>query len=603
MNDSFSVNSYSIDNILNEIDRGNIAVPDIQRPFVWSGSKVRDLIDSLYHGYPTGYLIVWQNPSIKLKDGSNSQGKQILIDGQQRVTALMTAIVGKKVLTKNYKETTIRIAFNPQSKRSEETFAVQNSAHLNSNFWIPDISEIFKPNFSLLKFIKTYINKNPEADEEKISDAIQKLLSIKHNRLGVIQLASELDINEVTEIFVRINSQGQILNEADFAMSKIAADEIHEGNILRKAIDYFCHLAVNPFFYSQIESVDENFISSDYAQKISWLKDSTTDIYVPDYSDMLRVSFMHIFNRGRMSVLVSLLSGRDFEERIFKEEIADDSFEKLKEGILNFINKYNFQDFVLAIKSAGFISSNLINSKITMDFVYTLYLILKRGNEVPKTEVKKYIQKWFVLSTLTSRYVNSPESQMDKDLRSIDSKGFLTFFNEEELSLLSDTFWSARLPQNLETSSINSPYFKVYIAAQIFFNDNSLLSSSAKVKNLFETIGDVHHIFPKQYLIENGYSEKTIYNQVANYAYLDKSVNISIGKRSPNDYFSSALEYCKNGGVAVGTITSEEVFWKNLEVNCIPAEIIEMTVADYDKFLKIRRKFMAQKIRDYYHSL
>lgn len=601
--DKYTVTQYSVNSLLGYIESGAIAIPEIQRPFVWKGKQVRDLIDSLYNGFPTGYLIIWQNPDVKLKDGKSAVGKKVLIDGQQRVTALMTAIAGQKILTENYEAKTIRIAFNPMAKDGEERFAVSTPAHENSSFWIPDIAQVFKPDFDSYEFIDNYAEKNPTVSKKELNRQIIKLLSIKSCQIGAILLVPQLDISEVTEIFVRINSQGKRLNEADFAMSKIAADEKYGGNTLRKAIDYFCHLAVDPAFYGQLSTGDSPFMATDYAAKLRWLKDDHEDIYDPDYNDMLRVSFMHMFGRGKLGDLVSLLSGRDFTDRSYKEEIAEDSFGKLSKGVMNFMNQYNFEQFVLAIKSAGFITSKLLNSQMTLDFAYTLFLLLQQSDEIPKIEIKRYIQKWFVLSTLTSRYIGSPESQMDRDLRSIATKGFRAFLKETEDAQLSDAFWDVGLVQNLETSSISSPFLNTFLAAQVFFGDRSLLSNSSKVSDLISVAGDVHHIFPKEFLKESGIGEKTNYNQVANYTFLDTGINISIGKRAPNDYFSVALQQCRDGEIKVGTITREEDFWANLQTNCIPHEVIDMTAEDYMDFLAIRRKKMAEKIRDYYFAL
>ena len=601
--DKYSVTQYSVSSILGYIEAGDIAIPEIQRPFVWKGRQVRDLVDSLYNGYPTGYLIIWQNPDVKLKDGGSAVGKKVLIDGQQRVTALMTAIAGHKILTESYEEKTIRIAFNPLAKDDEERFAVTTPAHENSSFWISDISELFRSDFSTRKFINKYLDNNPDADEDTVDQAISQLLSIKSCQLGAIVLVPQLDISEVTEIFVRINSQGKRLNEADFAMSKIAADERYGGNSLRKAIDYFCHLAVDPAFYSQLSNGDKEFMATEYAPKLRWLKDDREDIYDPDYNDMLRVSFMHMFGRAKLGDLVSLLSGRDFTDRTFKEEIAQDSFGKLSTGVVNFMNQYNFEQFVLAIKAAGFVSPKLLNSQMTLDFAYTLFLILQQSGEVPKIEIKRCIQKWFVLSTLTSRYIGSPESQMDRDLRAIASKGFKVFLEENESAMLSNAFWDVRLVQNLETSSTNSPYFNTFLAAQIFAGDRSLLSNSSKVSDLITIAGDVHHIFPREYLKKNGFNDRWQYNQVANYAYLDTGVNISIGMKAPNDYFSAARVQCGTGEISVGTITDLGVLADNLAINCIPNGIENMVAADYPDFLRQRRVLMAKKIRKYYYSL
>lgn len=601
--DKYTVTQYSVSSILGYIEAGDIAIPEIQRPFVWRGRQVRDLVDSLYNGYPTGYLIIWQNPDVKLKDGRSAVGKKVLIDGQQRITALMTAIAGHTILTEEYEARTIRIAFNPLAGESEERFAVSTPAHANSSFWIPDISEVFKPTFLTRKFINKYLANNPNADEDLVDQAISQLLGIKSCQIGAILLVPQLDISEVTEIFVRINSQGKRLNEADFAMSKIAADERYGGNMLRKAIDYFCHLAVKPSFYANLSEHDKAFMASEFAPMLSWLKDDHDDIYDPDYNDMLRVSFMHMFGRGKLGDLVSLLSGRDFIDRTFKEEIAQGSFGKLTDGVKNFMNKYNFEQFALAIKSAGFKSPKLLNSQMTLDFAYTLFLVLQRTGEIPKTEIKSYIRRWFVLSTLTSRYIGSPESQMDRDLRSITEKGLKAFLAEIESAELSDAFWDVGLVQNLETSSASSPFLNTYIASQIFFNDRSLLSGGETVADLVTGVGDVHHIFPKEYLKKSGITDKTRYNQVANYAYLDTTVNIAIGKRAPNDYFSAALAQCGTGESNVGTIDDESVFWENLAANCIPNEVLSMTAEDYPAFLQKRRALMAAKIKKYYYSL
>lgn len=603
MVNKYSVAQYSVDNILGFINSGEISIPEIQRPFVWKPKNVRDLVDSLYNGYPTGYLIIWQNPTVRLKDGREAGGTKILIDGQQRVTALMTALAGQQILTEDYEQKAYKIAFNPLAKDDEERFAVQTPAHVKSKNWIPDISVVFKPDFNAFNFINEYIQNNPETSSDVINRAIQKLLDIRTCQMGTIILVPDLDINEVTEIFVRINSQGKRLNEADFAMSKIAADSKYGGNILRKAIDYFCHLAVDPNFYEKLSATDDEFMKSEFAGSLKWLKDDKEAIYDPEYNDMLRVCLMHKFGRGKLGDLVSLLSGRDFETRTYKEEIADESFAKLTAGVKNFMNEYNFKNFVLAIKGCGFISEKLLSSQMTLDFAYTLYLLLSNSKDIDKIEVKRLVQKWFIMSTLTSRYIGSPESQMDKDLRSIAAKGFKEYFREVEEAELSETFWTVGLVQNLETSSINSPYFNTYIAAQVWNAEASLFSNTTKVADLISVMGDVHHIFPKEYLKQNGYEDKAKYNQVANYTYLDTGVNISIGKKAPNEYFAQAKEQCLNGQCCIGTILNEYDLMNNLKINCIPEGIYTMQAGDYETFLQERRKMMAEKIKNYYYSI
>lgn len=214
----YSVTPYSIETLLNWAKSEEIAIPEIQRPFVWDATKVRNLLDSLAKGFPVGYLIAWRNPSVRLKDGTLSAGKRILIDGQQRMTALMASILGREVLTKDYESTRIRIAFHPQERR----FEVSNPAIRKDSSWWSDVAELFAPDAKLLQITRKYVEANPGVDEDEIYEALEGLRKIVNNHVGVIELAEDLDIETVTEIFIRVNSAGAELSQADFAMSKIA---------------------------------------------------------------------------------------------------------------------------------------------------------------------------------------------------------------------------------------------------------------------------------------------------------------------------------------------------------------------------------------------
>ena len=604
--EKYNPNSLSVSAILGLIASGDIAIPEIQRPFVWKKTQVRDLLDSLYKGYPTGYLIIWKNPNVKLKDGSVSAGKKILIDGQQRVTALMTAIAGIPVVNANYKKERIKIAFNPFEALSEdkdaEIFAVQDQSHLKGRKWIPDVAEIFKNNFSVFSFIMKYCSDNPDMDPETLDKILTNLRSIGNRLIGVIELSENLDIDIVTDIFIRINSKGTALSQGDFVMSKIAADESFGGNMLRKAIDYFAHLSVDPTFYDYIKENDADFVQSEYMNKLAWLRNDKETVYDPECDDILRVAFMHMYPRARLADLVSLLSGRDFETREYKIEITEDTYSKLKQGVLNVINQNNFTQFMLAIKGAGFISNKLVNSKMALDFAYALYLRLTISKEVSVSEVKRIVQKWYVLSVLTGRYSSSPETAFYKDIRLINEKGVVATLNDIEAATLSDNFWDVAVVQDLAYTSTINPTYLVYLAAQVYRNDMSLLSNNISVRYLIEMAGDVHHIFPKEYLKANGFSRNQ-YNQNANYAYLDTQVNKSIGKKAPNVYFAEAVKQCDTKQITCGSITDIDVLKANLEANCIPFDICGWDHNDYEWFLFARRERMAQKIKDYYYSL
>ena len=233
----FVVNSTSVDNIISSIKAGEIAIPEIQRPFVWDGAKVRDLMDSLYKGFPVGYIIVWKNPDIRLRDGTISSGKKILIDGQQRITAVQAAIVGQPVVTSTYEKNPITIAFNP----IDEVFEVCNPAIQKDIKWIPDISKVFAVGFNAWEFVNHYCQvNNLDEQQPEVNNTLMKLMAIKGINLGVTELSQSLTIDEVTDIFIPINSQGVVLSQADFAMSKISSDDRYGGNVIRNTIPNSC---------------------------------------------------------------------------------------------------------------------------------------------------------------------------------------------------------------------------------------------------------------------------------------------------------------------------------------------------------------------------
>lgn len=606
--EKFTNTSITIKGLLGLIEAKDIAIPEIQRPFVWRNIQVRDLIDSLYKGYPTGYIILWKNPNVKLKDGTVSSGKKVIIDGQQRITALMTAIASQKVFNSEFKECRVKIAFNPfaaldymNGDSEAEIFAVQTPAHLKSKNWIPDIAEIFSTEFSSWTFIPKYIEQNPEISGDDLQKVLNLLKGIETTQIGVIELSEKLDIDVVTDIFIRINSKGTPLSQGDFVMSKMAADEIHGGNTLRKIIDYFAHLAVVPTYYEYIKNNDSNFAATPYLQKLAWLADDKETVYDPGCDDIIRVAFMHKLKRAKLSNLVQLLTGRDFETREFKEEIVEDSFKSMYDGVLNVISQHNFTQFMIAIKSAGFISNKMVTSNMALDFAYTIHLLLQ-DSDVPVAERKRIVQKWYVLSVLTGRYSSSPESAFARDIRQISEQGIPTMLKSIEDAILSENFWNVAVPQDLTMTSTNNPTYLVYLAAQVYFNDISFLSTNITVRELINLGGDVHHVFPKQYLINNKFA-KNQYNQDANYAYLDRPVNESIGKKAPKEYFNIALNQCQTKIAECGSIIDEAQLYRNLEANSIPEDVFNMEHQDYSSFLEKRRLLMAKKIRKYYESL
>ena len=453
---------------------------------------------------------------------------------------------------------------------------------------------------TLPKIIEEYCQANPEYAKREIDERRRKLTGIRQNALGLIELNAELEVDAVAEIFKRINSQGVTLNEADFAMSKMAANEQYGGHLLRKCVDYFCHLAVAPEAYGEL-SRDADFVSTDYFRAMEWLKDEKDDLYNPSYVDMLRVAFVSEFKRGRTADLVALLSGRNFSARTYEESIAEKSFKQLDGGIRSFMNETNFKRFVMILRSAGFVDSSLIRSQNTVNFAYILFLTLRAQGEQPQ-RIETLVRRWFVMSVLKGRYTDSLESTLGVDISNLASHGAAKYLDAIEQADLSDAFWEVGLPQQMDTSVASSPYFNVFLASQVKANDKGFLSRDLTVRDLIQGQWNVHHVFPRSYLQKNGL-QRGRYNQIANYVIMQSEINIAVGAQPPGTYFSKLLEQCRTGVTSYGGITDADQMHENLAIHCIPNGMESASIEGYDEFLYERRKLMANKIKRYYNTL
>ena len=574
-----------------------IAIPELQRPFVWKTSQVRDLMDSLYHGYPVGYLITWQSVGAKLKGGQVAAHQQILIDGQQRVTALRAAIAGQPVVGTRYDKKRIVISFNPLT----EEFATRTPAISNSSQWIHDISEFFS-GVGQLTFLKHYVDRNPGADERQVEAAVTRLAGIQHAQVGVISLADNLDVDTVAEIFVRINAKGVPLSSADFVMSKIATYG-DEGRNLRKLIDYFCHLAVSGHAFEDIRENDKEFAASGHLAKIQWLQSESDELFQPEYTDVIRIAGLVGFSRGKAGAIVSELAGLDPETRRIDENRIPDAYARFGQALDQLVSKTHFERFVMMIKSAGFIDSSMIGSKNALNFAYALYLRLRNNQALTEGQRNQIVKRWFVMTLLTGRAVGSFESTWETDLRRIEEQGAAEYLRLIETSELGEGFWEVALPQELVSPSKRSPVFQIFLAALVSKGARGFLSKSINVTQMIEGHGDMHHIVPKNHLVKNGYPKQGDYNQVANFALTETAINIAIKDHPPREYMQWLARQVDTGDLKIGEIIQQTDLEANLVENAIPPFIHEVTAENYQQFLEARRKLMARKIREYYEAL
>lgn len=593
----YRVTQSAVTQLLEDVRRENIAIPELQRPFVWDSVKVRDLLDSLYKGYPVGYLITWQSVGAHLKGGTVAAHQQILIDGQQRITALRAAVAGLKVIDRRYKQVRITIAFNPVT----EEFATLTPVIRKNPGWISDVSELFTA-ASTYGFVKAYLEANANIDHAQVEENIARLAEIKNAQIGIISLNDDLDVETVSEIFIRINSKGVPLSSADFAMSKIATYG-ERGRNIRKLIDYFCHLAIAPHAYSDMRENDTGFAASPYLSKISWLKDDSEDLYDPAYSDVIRVAGLVGFSRGKASSIVSELSGRDPETRKIDENRIPAAYDRLEDALLQIVKKYHYENFIMIIKSAGFITPDMIGSKNALNFAYALYLRLRTDSSLSEGARKRIVRRWFVMSMLTARHSGSFESTWEQDMRRIATQGAAAYLQQIEDSELTAGFWEVSLPNSLETTSTSSPFFQTFLASQVASGARGFLSKSITVAAMHQQSGDIHHIVPKDYLQKHGYPDRSDYNQVANFALTETPINISISNHPPATYMGTLAEQVSSKRLTLGEITDAADLERNLVENAVPADLSNVSTETYAAFLADRRRLMAASIRRYFDNL
>ena len=572
---------YSLSKLIEDVDIGEIGLPDIQRPFVWTPAKVRDLFDSMYKGFPVGYLLFWINT---LNGNSRQIGidtkqkspRLLIVDGQQRLTALYAVLKGRNIIRSDYTEQSIQIAFRP----SDAKFEVADAAIRRDPEYIHNISELWSKQHTRTRFVKEFIGKLRvsrevgEKEEDQLNESIDKLYDIQHYPFTALELSPNIDEERVAEVFVRINSKGVTLNQADFILTLMSVFW-DEG---RSQLEQFCRLARQP-------AVDEASSFNYFIQ--------------PEPDQLLRVCVGLGFRRARLNYVYSILRGKDLETEQFSEERRIQQFNILKESQSCVLDLQNWHEFLKVLIRAGFRSSSMISSQAALLYSYVMFLIGRFDFKLDLYELRNLIARWFFMTTLTARYSASPETTMEADfarLRSVnDITGFIKTFDQVISDTLTEDFWTITLPNEIATSSPRSPSLFAYYAA-LNLLDARVLFSKMKVSELFDPAirakksgTERHHLFPKNYLKKMNITEIRDTNQIANYALVEWSDNIEISDSAPQEYLPKYI----------ARFSSEELkdmyYW-----HALPKEWESMS---YEEFLKARRKEIAKVIRDGFQRL
>lgn len=574
----FKTVSYDVAGLLSFIDIGDIGLPDIQRPFVWTPAKVRDLFDSMYRGFPVGYLLFWANANVNgarpigVDEKGHSVPRFLIVDGQQRLTSLFAVFKGKAVLDQDYRETRINIAFRP----TDGKFEVADAAVVRDPEFVANISDIWASGKSSHRLVKEFLERLrlsravSDEEEERVSHNLDRLFDIQRYPFTALEVSPAVDEEQVADIFVRINSEGVKLNQADFILTLLSVFW-DDG---RRGLEQFSRSARIPPGRGAGPSPYNHFIT-------------------PSPDQLLRVSIALGFGRGRLKSVYQVLRGKDVETDTFSPARREEQFARLREAQTVLLNLTHWHQFFGSLVGAGFRSGELVSSENALLYSYSLYLIGKTRYRVAERVLQRLLGRWFYAVTLSGRYTGSPETVMDGDLNRVKDLTSAEAFVETLERIVNDTltgdFWKIGVPNLLETSAARSPAMSAYLAAQNLLGA-PVLFSHKKISDLLDpTVSqpkrslERHHLFPRAWLEGQGVSDLKHINQAANMAFLEWPENIEISDSPPSEY------------VPAMRARFEESAWKQMHrLHALPDGWEGMS---YDEFLRVRRRLMADVIR------
>lgn len=577
----FTTTTYPLASLVEDIDQGKIGLPEIQRPFVWPNVNVRNLFDSLYRGYPAGYLLFWETG---VDAGTRTIGKEgakapslAIVDGQQRLTSLYAVVKGREVLRSDFRRERIRIAFNPLQAR----FDVADASTPKDKTCIPDISVLWQPGASLFEIADTFVDElraaRPELTFEEAKaakTAIGRLHALPQYSFSALTLAASVEPETVAEVFVRINGEGKQLNQADFILTLMSVFW-DEG---RAQLEAFAWASTRP----------SNDVPSPY-----------NHFFKPSPDQMLRVSVGLGLKRARLENVYSVLRGRDAVTGNVDPARRDAQFDLMRVAQDKALNLSTWHHFLGALSMAGYRHEGMISSRNAIIYSYVLYLIGIVDHDVPKQDMRQAVAEFFFMAALTGRYTSSPETRFEFDLaqlRSVRSGGdYLAALRQICATTLTNDYWDVNLPGALATSAPRSPSRFAYQASLIRLGARGLYSP-LKISDIVDpavkgskATFEQHHLFPKGYLKKLGITDTRQVNQIANYAVVEWPDNVEIRDKPPSEY-APPLD------AAMKSAERDDM----LSWHALPPTWWELP---YDEFLRERRSRMARLVRDAYADL
>lgn len=575
--------------LVSDVIEGRVGLPDLQRPFVWKDSDVRDLLDSMLRGYPIGYCILWEAPddqeekkvSIGLNEKNYATPKELVIDGQQRLTALVSSMYGVPVKDQSFSDRTIRIAYDPIARE----FHTWDAAIAKDAKYIPDLSAVFeaKRKNEATKFRREYIKRLNEANakrevpeldddgEAAVEDGINELLNLETTYvIPILSISNKADEEQMSQIFIRVNSGGTKLNEDDFIMTLLSVYE--------------------PETRQRIED---------------WCEDSHKPGVGTSYNALLTIKPSHViratvglgFGRGRLRYARLILNGRDLETRETSVAKREENFEKFDAALDKVLDPNDWHAFINALGEAGYVNGGMVSSENTIPLTYAITLIAKHRFGITGMELQRIAKRWFSMAILTQMYTGNFESVFEQQMNSIDeltdADAFCAWIENEISSRLTDDYYGVTLPNELDKNKASGPVWNGFLAAQVVLGSRVLFNTSTVAQLLLPASSgtkkayDKHHLFPANFLKNGPYEYAK--DRRANFVCVDYQKNIYISDEDPKIYVAKFKE-------ALG----DEAYKTSCTENALPLGFEDM---EYLDFLKERRVLMSQMIKNAFSRL
>ncbi|WP_454728192.1 GmrSD restriction endonuclease domain-containing protein [Cellulosimicrobium protaetiae] len=583
----FKPTPWDVDQLVSGVTKGSIRLPDLQRPFVWPATKVRDLFDSMYRGYPVGELMFWDvtaNGETRAISGLGEvDAAHQIVDGQQRLTSLYAAMKGLKVRDEAYQEKSITISFNPFA----EKFDVRTPVLARSVSWVEDISTVFEsPIKARRAFISRYHSSDQELTEEQelvIEEAFSRLDALKLYKFQVVHIQSNVEKRTVADIFVRINSEGVSLKAYDYILTWLSVFW-PDG---REDIENFAHNSrVTPDRASEIAG-----------RRINW---TPKNPFLPvETGHVVRAMVAVGQNRAKLLDAYAALQAKDRISGVVDADRQVRELNLLQKALPIVTDRVNWTEFIRAVQTAGFRSSKGITSNMNLVYSYVVFLLGRTRYGVDLQRLRTLVARWVFMSQVTSRYTGSSESQLQKDLDMFgsladgDAHGFDRLVDQTIRTALTDDYWRFNVPQLLVTSSTAlSPVYQCYLAA-LNILDADMFMLGMKVRDWMDPALPAvkglegHHLFPRAYQ-QNvlGATDTKRINQVANFAPTDWDTNIAISDRPPASYWPELV--AERGSDSAWL--AKQHYW-----HALPEGWEHM---EYDEFLETRRQRISTVIHD-----